>query len=179
MNKLTGEPNDNFVEPGGEVYAIESDGAGGWFLGGASRTLDGVVPRNDIVHLLQNGSLDPAWNAAPDSRVESMELVGNVLCIQGGFSEIGGVERYTIAALNAATGALLPWNPQADDNVYRLGVHGNTVYVAGTFGTIGGVSRQGLAAFNATTGALLGWAAAAFSGIVYDMAFSDSLMYLC
>lgn len=178
VNKSTGKPNENFVEPSGEVFAIESDGAGGWFLGGVFRTLDGVVPRNYLVHLLPDGSLDPAWSVTLDSRVENMELVEDILYIQGEFSEVDGVERYTIAALNAATSALLPWNPQADDNVYHLAIHGSTLYVGGTFETIGGEPRLGLAAFNATTGTLLGWTAASFSGAVQDMAFSDSLMYI-
>lgn len=54
--------------PNGEVHAMVSDGAGGWFLGG-DFTAVGSVPRNYLAHLLADGTVDPEWNPEPSLTV--------------------------------------------------------------------------------------------------------------
>ena len=77
----------------------------------------------------------------------------------GDFTQVSGVTRNRVVALNAQTGAVITgFNPNANSRVSALAINGNTLYMGGTFGTVGGQARSRLAAVNATTGALLPWA---------------------
>ncbi|MFZ0161277.1 MAG: hypothetical protein WAL50_19780, partial [Kineosporiaceae bacterium] len=111
-----------------------------------------------------------AYNPVPraswtptSGRVYAIAQAGDAVYLGGSFTALwspaGGqaVVRNGLAALDAATGALLPWNPNANGEVRTLetSADGSTVYVGGAFTSIGGTTRQRLAAVNATTGALV------------------------
>jgi hypothetical protein len=68
----------------------------------------------------------------------------------------GVVSRQYMAALDAATGELLPWNPLPDGPVRAMALSpdGRRLYVGGTFETIGGVRARNLAALDLATGAV-------------------------
>ena len=60
----------------------------------------------------------------------------------------GGVPRSNIAALDAASGTVLPWAPEADSWVASLAVRGNTVFAGEGSSTLGS-ARQNSAALDA------------------------------
>jgi hypothetical protein len=68
----------------------------------------------------------------------------------------GVVPRQHMAALDAATGELLPWDPRPDGPVraMALSADGRRLYVGGTFESIGGVRARNLAALDLATGAV-------------------------
>ncbi len=140
----------------GDVFAVESDGAGGWFVGGKF-TKAGAVTRNNLVHLLPDGSVDPAWNPAPNDFIDALGREGTTLYVGGGFTQIGGQPRERIAALSTSTGAATPWNPGSDGVIECFAPSGPVLYVGGEFQTIGGATRPNLAALDTMTGAATAW----------------------
>jgi hypothetical protein len=102
--------------------------------------------------------------------------------IGGGFSKVGDVTRNRIARI-LSDGTVDPnWYPSngANDSVRTIVVGDNYIYVGGGFSTIGGSSRYNLAALNKTTGEVItGWNAnVSFSGDVYTLSLSSSVLYL-
>ncbi|MBD0254517.1 MAG: hypothetical protein ICV83_02260, partial [Cytophagales bacterium] len=147
------------------VMTSASDGKGGWFIGGQFTQVQGWR-RNYLAHILADGTLDRNWNPNPDSWVDALAVVGNVVYVGGNFSTISGQSRPRLAALDATTGEATAWNPFADgavDEKTRISVlaaSGNVVYVGGNFTRIGGATRPDLAALDAVTGQATAWDAA-------------------
>jgi len=159
------------------VYAIEPDGAGGWYVGGDFRTIDSA-PSGSLVHVTAAGAIDGAFNPAPNGPVRALRRSGTVLYAGGDFTSIGGQSRNRIAALDLTTGAATAWNPDANARVRALRVVGSTVYAGGDFGTIGGGTRAFAASLSASTGLLqAGWAPAV-NGAVHAIAVSGTSVYL-
>ncbi len=132
----------------GTVYAVVSDGAGGWFVGGEFTTAG--VARSNLLHLRPDRSVNAFWDPAPNGPVYALALStdGAVLYAGGDFTHVGGAARARLAALDAVTGAPLAWNAGADAPVRALVLapDGATLYVGGDFASVGGEPRQGLAA---------------------------------
>ena len=86
-------------------------------------------------------------------------LVGDFTSMRPAGNElgVGEVTRNHAAAIDAATGAVLPWNPNVNGQVYSVVVDGDTVYLAGSFTSVNNVARSNLAAVDATTGAVTSW----------------------
>ncbi|WP_167882918.1 hypothetical protein [Leptospira langatensis] len=86
-------------------------------------------------------------------------LSGSTLFIGGSFTQVAGVNRNNIAAIDVNTGALLSWYPSggASSQVTSMVLNGTSLFVSGAFTTIGGSTRSGIAALNPSTGAVLSW----------------------
>jgi hypothetical protein len=101
-----------------------------------------------------NNDIDPGIAQAND-RVLTILRTDGTIYIGGDFTAItdanGTVARDHIAAIDAATGLVLPWDPGADATVRALAVSpdGSTVYAGGDFVTFGGQARGHIAAFAA------------------------------
>src|SRR5678816_2447320 len=54
------------------------------------------------------------------------------------------VQRRGAAALDAATGAVLPWNPNVEGDVRAVTVDRNNIYLGGSFISVGGQSRNNI-----------------------------------
>ena len=175
INSLTGAPVPVFPKINGRVNAVCDDGKGGWFVGGLFTSVDGLA-RNNIAHILSNGSLDPAWDPNVNSSIYSLVKSGTTVYAGGTFDSISGQSRNHIAALDAATGIALAWNPNTNGYVYALVVSDQTVYFGGNFTSIGGQSRNNIAALNATTGNATAWNPNANS-MVYSLAVSGTTVY--
>jgi hypothetical protein len=119
------------------------------------------------------------WKPTPtyqtNGRVRAIAYADGVVYIGGQFTSLrpagappgsGEVPRNRLAALDEATGALLPWNPGVDDVVWSLDVSGDTVYASGKFGMVGRQPRARLAAIDAATGAVTNWNPSA-NGVVH------------
>ena len=142
----------------GAVVVALPDGSGGWFIGGNFTTVGGL-PRSNLAHILADYSVS-SWDPHPNSEVDALAVVGNIVYAGGFFSTIGGQSRRSVAAIDATTGLATSWDPNpGDDNapyiyayINALAVIGTTVYVGGEFNSIGGQRRNYIAALNATTG---------------------------
>ena len=106
-------------------YAMEPDGAGGYFIAGFGN----FGTTRKIVHTRPDGSVDPAFQP-PLGTFGRMLRVGTTLFV-GGYMEVNGVS-LTIVALDTATGALLPFAPALPAgyrNVSGLATDGNRLFL--------------------------------------------------
>ena len=124
----------------------------------------------------------PRRAAGFDGRVRVAVAVGGTIYLGGSFTRATDVDgrvvtRNRLAAVDAATGGLLPWNPNADRTVYAMATSGSAVYVGGDFTRVGGVARGRLAAVAAAgPGSALAWNHRA-DGQVRALAASSSRLY--
>ena len=146
---------------GQQVHAVASDGAGGWFLGG--RFVIGA--RTLAVVRLDPAGRQTAWAVEFDGQVEALARAGGTLYLAGQFNTVGGQPRQNVAAVDVATGAVLPWNPGVVGvGVYALKVSGADAFLGGQFSSVGGTPRANLARVDAVSGALQPWAPAVSGG---------------
>jgi hypothetical protein len=162
----------------GPVGAAAPDGQGGWFIIGGFNEVDGV-PRHGMAHVEADGTV-AAWNPERGSNVYALAVGGSSVYVGGIFTSMNGVSRIKAAALDAATGQLMPWDPQIEyitsNSVNTIRVAGDRVYLGGDF-RIGGLSRRYVAAVHPATGALFGWNPIV-DGPVSAIAVGDSAVYL-
>ena len=147
LDITTGQPQFPFPKVNGTIHIVIPDGSGGWYIGG-SFTQVGKVARNNIAHILSDGSVDSNWNPNANSTVYTLALSGSTIYVGGEFTSIGGQTRNRIAALDATTGQATSWDPDADDFVWTLALSGSTIYVGGQFTSIGGETQPYFAQFN-------------------------------
>lgn len=139
----------------GEVSALAVAGSV-LYTGGRFSTIGGQ-PRNNIAALDANPSSASygnaiSWdpNAGGDTpNVLALAVSGTTVYAAGAFTNMGGVARNRIAALDSATGELLDWNPNASDTVTSLAVLDTTVYAGGYFTSVSGQTRRGLVSLDA------------------------------
>jgi chitodextrinase len=125
----------------------------------------GVVVHDGVARAaVVKDTADSTWQT--NGRVRAIVLGGGRIYLGGDFTRVrapgapsGGAIRNHLAALDAATGALLPWNPNANGAVLalRLKSGGDTIYVGGAFTSIGGRARIRLAAVATHGAALRAW----------------------
>lgn len=82
---------------------------------------------------------------------------GRTLYLGGTFTQVGGVYRSRIAAIDLATGALTRWFPKPNGPVKAIAVSASTVYFGGGFALVDKQPRARLAAAG-VNGQLLPWA---------------------
>jgi len=106
-------------------YAIEPDGAGGYFISGFAN----FATAAKIVHTRADGSVDPAFQPPPGAGGQMLR-VGTRLFVTG-LLQANGVVR-AIVALDTATGGLLPFAPvlpAGDNAVVGLTADGNRLFL--------------------------------------------------
>jgi trimeric autotransporter adhesin len=155
LSAKTGDLQDFPRVSGQSVYAIEGDGAGGWFVGGGFSSAGGVACRN-LVHISSNRTVDRSWCPKPDGTVRALSRVSGVLYVGGeGMHRIGGRPRQSLAALDIKGGQPLPWNPGEPGRtfgVFDLSPGRGVIYATGEFSRIGGKARRNLAAISLSNG---------------------------
>jgi len=128
-----------------------------------------LTPRaNMLSYDITTGNLNTSFAPDPNAQVEAVAASpdGTRIYIGGDFTTASGVNRYRLAAYNAATGALITtFAPVLNGGVRAIVATNTTVYVGGAFTTAGGNARSKLAAFSATDGSLLSWAPSANDGV--------------
>ncbi len=154
----------------GQVFAVASDGAGGWYLGGLFTHVAGQ-PRQNLAHVLADQSVSP-WNPGVSGAVRSLLVNGNNVYVGGSFSFLGGQYRPLLGSVDAVTGTTTSWDPNVDGaSVYALALDGGTVYAGGDFTACRMVARNRLAALDTTTGTVTSWnpgADAAVTALILD-----------
>jgi hypothetical protein len=186
----TWDPNVTCVSTTPEVDALAVGGTS-VYLGGLFCSVGGLN-RPGIAAVSKATGLPTGWNpggsgSGSGPRFRAIAVAGPVVYVGGDFYSTGGMTRYGIAALDAATGLATSWNPGAGfgstpNGSFRAIVpSGATVYVGGRFSSIGGQSRSNLAALDAATGLATAWnpviAPSLFSGTVDCLVVSGSTVY--
>lgn len=152
------------------------------YLGGDFSSVGGQ-PRDGLAALdLVTGQVAD-WNPLPYGRVyggiQTMARAGNTLYVGGDLQITGEQERYYLAAVDIATGTLLPWAPRPDQPVNTMVVSGGRLYIGGEFATIDGQSHECLAAFDLTIGQVLPWKPAEQGCVeVKALTVSDDTLYV-
>ena len=138
------------VVPNGAVHAIVPDGEGGWFVGGSFHEVGGLT-RGNLVHIKADGGVDVPWvaNVSNTVRVLALSEDKQILYIGGDFQGPNSVtteQRDYVAAVNAATGAVMTWNPAPNGAVRAIVPVGSKVYLGGAFTLVDGdIERNGVA----------------------------------
>jgi hypothetical protein len=145
---------------------------------------DNVKDTNlNLVRTNPDGSIDATFLPKPNGEVRDLAITpdGAILYVAGDFTNIGGVARNHLAAINTATGAVDDWDPNANDAVYKLALSqdDNTLYVGGKFTSIASTTRNYIAALNTATSTLTAWDPGA-NDEVYSLALNndDSILYV-
>ena len=157
VSTATGLPRP--LPPGvkGTANVSVQDGSGGWFTGGNS-PLVGTTLCSNLVHFRSDFSIDTNWHpVAVGGSVSAMYLSGGILYIGGLFTNVNGLARNRLAALDATTGALIAWNPNANDQVSALFVQGTNCYCGGYFTVIGSTARSHIACISTISGTPTVW----------------------
>ena len=110
---------------------MTADGSGGWFIGGEFSAV-GDVARSNLAHIRADGTLDPAFAPQADQPVRALVLNGTTLYVGGSFTQIKGLPRNRLAAVNATTAAVLPWDPNVTGHIFPS-VGDRMVFAGGSF----------------------------------------------
>jgi len=182
---FSGRADPAFPQIDGRIWAGIPDGRGGWFIGGEFYSVGGVS-RTNLVHILDDKTVDPAWQPVLDGPVGALLLADGVLYFGGLFSHVNSQSRTSAAAVDANTGLLTLWNPALQGfpfgfnpaAVYSLALSEDVIFTGGDFATVAGVNK--------TTGARVGtdisvrlyddvaWTA----GNVYALAVADMTLFI-
>jgi uncharacterized delta-60 repeat protein len=150
--------NDTSFDPGtgadNSVWssAIQKDGK--IIIGGTFTSYNGT-PRNKIVRLNPDGTLDTTFNlgSGADGDVTTMVLQSDGKIIIGGtFSKYNGISRTRIARLNANGTLDGTFNPGtgADGTIWTISLQNdNKIVIGGIFSYYNGISRSCIARLNA------------------------------
>lgn len=142
----TGLPLPGFPRIRDGVFAIVSDGVGGWYLGGAFASA-GEKPIANLAHVRQNLTVVD-WSVSLPSIVTALALSGGRLYVGGnGF----------VTAVDPATGRQLPWQASPDGLVTAIAPAGDRVFIGGSMLNVNNRSAYGLAALDANTAVKLDW----------------------
>jgi uncharacterized delta-60 repeat protein len=140
-------------DPDGQVTAIAVQGDGRIVVGGAFTTFSGMaIPRNHILRLNRDGSLDTGFDPNADGDVLAIAVqTNNQIVIGGNFTMLspnGGAStlRSGIARLKQDGTVDMNFNPGADNNLDAIALERNgNILVGGFFHHIGGVARNFIA----------------------------------
>jgi hypothetical protein len=75
FDAVSGTAAAGFPKVAGSLETVESDGAGGWFIGGYFSSVGGV-PRANLAHVLSDLTVAP-WNPGSDGPIEVLKLSGS------------------------------------------------------------------------------------------------------
>jgi hypothetical protein len=125
----------------------------------------------------------PDKTASFNDDVNAVVYANGVVYVGGNFTAAiqngQSIPRNHVAAIDEATGNLLPWNPNTNGDVNGLAVTPSAVYIGGSFGRVGGANHANIASVSPTgTGAVNSqFTASAGSGHVNAVAVSGSTVY--
>ena len=117
-------------------------------------------------------AIDIATRARRTSTVKFVEALagaGPVVYLAGSFTSIGGVARKGLAAIDSATGTVLPWNPNIAGYWTAVAVSGDSVYAGRSGRPFSSEPGNGeVVALSAATGAARWRVKATFPRVPYD-----------
>jgi trimeric autotransporter adhesin len=101
------------------------------------------------------------FGGIPFETVDAVKIADGVIYLGGDFSIVHGKRRRGAAAVDAATGRVLPWDARLRGSMVRVrsvALARDTVYLGGTFSSSWSRGRSNLAAVSTRTGIPLAWA---------------------
>lgn len=125
----------------------------------------------------------PNNTASFNAQVNAVVYANGVIYVGGNFTAAirngQTIPRNHVAAIDEATGNVLPWNPNTNGNVNALAVSSSAVYIGGAFGRVGGAAHSNIAsvALGGTGAVNAQFTARATSGSVNALAVSGSSVY--
>jgi hypothetical protein len=137
-----------------QVHTVIEDGSGGWYVGG-SFTRIGNFHREGLAHILANGSVDPAFNAATVNSFGIKQFEGaRAMLLTGGRLYVAS-EYGSVVALDPKTGQAVISPVIVNGSVATMVVHENELLLGGYFLQVAGHARAGLAALSLSDLSLL------------------------
>jgi hypothetical protein len=113
---------------------------------------EGAIHRLDA----GTGAEDPGYGLSVIGRPIRLTAAGDRIYVAGEISFAGGEPRDGVAAIDVASGAILPFHPHIDGVVEAVAAGNGIVYVGGQMTSVNGVPVSHLAALNAGDGTSLG-----------------------
>ncbi len=169
------------------VLAADDRHVYAWSFSGASF---GGHPASRLAAVERASGLPTSWapayaSSSPYEYVSTLIAAGDRVYVTGEFSTFAGQDRHAIAAVDTATGAVLPWDahiqgsssPGSVGYVDAAVLGGASLYVGGHFSSIGGITRDGLAALDTATATATAWLPA-YDASMRSLAASDSVVYV-
>ncbi|HEY5159944.1 MAG TPA: PQQ-binding-like beta-propeller repeat protein [Gaiellaceae bacterium] len=153
VDAKNGAIDRDFPDADAPVFAVTSDGNGGWYIGGRFDYV-GRVARNGIAHIRSDGSLDRGFvPALPGGAIVEQVFFSNGTVYVGGSGAYGP----RVDALDARSGKHLWWVLTRKGNISGLAGQNGLLFVSGSFWHIGGAIRTGFAALDASNGKPTSW----------------------
>ena len=137
LSAASGARTQVFPQIQGTMFAVESDGSGGWYQAGVFNRADGGFSGIERISSTFTGierissTGDLIWRRDIFGEVRDITDIGSALIISGSFASVGDVDRPGLAAIDPQTGALLPWNPQLPQTQYLYNAYGDGVVYVG------------------------------------------------
>jgi PKD repeat protein len=135
-----------------------------------------TTPRNNILAFdIRTGALITSFNASLNAQARSVTASpdGKRIYVGGAFTQVNGVDRRYVAALDSTTGSLITsFAPLVNSRVYAIQATENAIYMGGWFTAIGSAKRDKLAAVAPSNAALLPWNPVVAGGSVSSLVLS-------
>lgn len=142
------------ITAGNFVRSVSFDGTH-VFIGGDFTHADGYA-RKYLAAIDRDGHvLD--WNPGMDNPAQTMLVTSSTLYLGGAFSQVAGVERHGVAAIDLVTASATSWNPNIDGTVFSLAASDQSMYVGGSFTMVGGDLRNNIAEIDLSTASATAW----------------------
>ncbi|GIW08588.1 MAG: hypothetical protein KatS3mg060_3393 [Dehalococcoidia bacterium] len=83
LDPTSGARDASWPAVNGTVFAVVSDGSGGWFIGG-DFTKVGGLPRTNLAQIKSDKTVDPAFTPNPNAPVNALALSGDTYDSEAG-----------------------------------------------------------------------------------------------
>lgn len=158
----------------GTVNTAVADGSGGWYIAGSFTLIDNAE-RLGLAHIDVNGTLTN-WAPKVNGTVYALAKHGAKLYFGGKFTQVNGVSRSNLGAVNLQSGTLTSWQPAASDTVFALTGDAASIYIGGAFTSVNSQSKSRLAKIDTLNGAATTWSASV-NGTVFTLGQSQGGIY--
>lgn len=180
VDATTGLSASSFDIVDGDVNAVISDGAGGWYVGGSARidTMNWCnLPVAFVRHILPDRSMDPAIqvSGALYTNVTDLALWHDQLIIGGQVDTLNGLPFENLVRMDTATAALSTFPNNPNGIIQDLEVVGDMLYMAGEFSLLGSQERTSLGAIALTDGSVHPWQPAVEGAAQCLAAYGDTM----
>lgn len=174
---LAGVPSVFAIAPADSVVYVAGNFSG---IGGQSRASIAALDARTGAATTWNPLVGPIDPDFLPPLVSSIERIGSRVYFGGAFTQVSGIERDGVAAVDAATGELSRWDPRAMGTVVSIAVSDTQLYLGGLFDSMGDWQlRRNLMALDLTTGQPTAWTPHVEGMLTIDaLAILDSTVYV-
>lgn len=144
--------------PGANQIVTTIVPAGNTVYAGGNFTTIGSLPRNRIAALDAASAAGSATSWNPNilgGGVSNIVIAAGVAYVGGSFTNVAGLARAGLAAIDLTSGLPTSWEPGPNANVNAMILAGDILYAGGAFTNMGGTERRLIAALDRSSGATL------------------------